>query len=429
MSPTTRNITLGVIVLSILGLFIYLAQNQKKGLDWRETYEEKSKQPYGSFVIHEILKKYYPNQGFKDLTDSLSIALPNPDSTASSSNYVFVGDGFYADTNDINHLLHFVESGNRAFIAANALPNYLMESIFQDSCLDDDEGAYNRLRYDYDDSVRFTFKHPQLNENKPFTYSKKIGGDVYSNDWSFLDTVRGECVEGTKNLTPLGYSNDEYINFARLSYGKGTVYLHTNPLVFTNFFLLDADKLRYTAKAFSHLQAGTIYWDTKNRTSRDVVNRMNGSNNKMDKDSPLKYILAQPPLRWAWFIFLGLIALYLLFAAKRRQRIIPVLEDKANTSLDFIQTIGNMYFRQGEHIRLCDMMLKQFQTFVRERYQLASREMDKEFTRVLALKSDVPQERIERIVGYERRIYVRDITEDNMVEFHQLLNNFYKICK
>ena len=74
-------------------------------------------------------------------------------------------------------------------------------------------------------------------------------------------------------------------------------------------------------------------------------------------------------------------------------------------------------------------MLKQFQTFVRERYHLASREMDETFMNTLAIKSDVPQERIKRIVGFERRIYVNDITEDTMIEFHQLLNNFYKICK
>ena len=94
-----------------------------------------------------------------------------------------------------------------------------------------------------------------------------------------------------------------------------------------------------------------------------------------------------------------------------------------------MQTIGHMYFRQGEHARLCDMMLKQFQTFVRERYHLASRKMDVEFTTVLAAKSDVPADRIKRIIEYERKIEMLDITENSMVDFHYLLNNFYKSCK
>ena len=154
-----------------------------------------------------------------------------------------------------------------------------------------------------------------------------------------------------------------------------------------------------------------------------------GSNMHLEKDGPLKYILAQYQLRWAWFIMLSLIGLYLLFTAKRKQRIIPVLEEKSNTSLDFIQTIGQMYFHQGEHIRLCDMMMKQFQTFVREKYHLASREMNEEFINTIALKSDIPFEHIKKIVGYEFLIERNSITEQTMVDFHHLLNYFYKNCK
>ena len=35
-----------------------------------------------------------------------------------------------------------------------------------------------------------------------------------------------------------------------------------------------------------------------------------------------------------------------------------------------------MYFRQNEQVSICDMKMKQFQTFVRERYKLMARTMD-----------------------------------------------------
>ena len=98
-------------------------------------------------------------------------------------------------------------------------------------------------------------------------------------------------------------------------------------------------------------------------------------------------------------------------------------------NLNFIQTIGQMYFLQGEHIRLCDMMMKQFQTFVREKYHLASREMNEDFINTIALKSDIPFEHIKKIVGYEFLISRNSISEQTMVEFHHLLNHFYKNCK
>jgi hypothetical protein len=395
MSSTTKYITFGVVLAAILALFVYLGQNSKKKFNWRETYDEKSKQPFGSFVMHDILKSYFPGKLFQDLKERPAKSLPNPDSVTKPANYIFIGDGLYADTADTDKLLLFVHEGNQAFIAANAMPNYLLESIFKDNCEDEDR-VYHSFVGEYVDSI---------------------------------DTLRGECTEGAQNFIPLGNMNDDNVNFARINYGRGQIFLHSNPIVFTNFHLLDTLKLRYVSKVFSHLSAGAIYWDTKSRTSRDVVRQMNGSNPQFDRESPIKYILEQPGLRWAWFIMLSLIALYLIFAAKRKQRIIPILEEKNNTSLDFIHTIGQMYFRQGEHIRLCDMMMKQFQTFVREKYHLASREMNEEFIKLLSLKSDVPQERIKRIVDYENLIYRNSVTEDSMVEFYHLLNNFYKICK
>lgn len=428
MSQTNRYILLGVAILAILGLFVYLRQDPKKRFDWNETYKENSKEPFGAYVIHESLKSYFPNKKLEDLKSSLAQTLPT-DSLKEAANYIFLGDGYFPDTADVDKLLVFVQEGNRAFVAANAMPNYFLERIFKDSCLDEDSDVHT-FRSNYIDSANLNLKHPQLIENQGFKYYFEIEGERKRYDWSYIDTVRGECTEGATNaVTPIGFLNDEDLNFVRIGFGKGAIFLHSNPIVFSNFHLLDSAKMRYAAKAFSHLPTGDIYWDTKNRTSRDVVNRVNGSNSKMSKDSPLKYVLAQPSLRWAWFILLGLVGLYFIFIAKRRQRIIPVLEDKSNTSLDFVQTIGHMYFRQGEHARLCDMMLKQFQTFVRERYHLASRKMDVEFTTVLAAKSDVPADRIKRIIEYERKIEMLDITENSMVDFHYLLNNFYKSCK
>jgi hypothetical protein len=427
MSPTSRYILLGVVILALTALFIYNRKEQKQ-FDWQETYIEKTKEPYGSFVIHEMLKSYFPDKKLEDLKEHIAKSLPKPDSLKEASNYVFVGDGFFADTADTDKLLLFVQEGHQAFIAANAVPNYLLESIFKDSCVDD-EDEINNFRTEWVDSANLNFNHPQLIENKPFRYEFLIAGKKRKYDWSYIDTLRGECTEGARNITPLGQFNDNNINFIKVEYGKGAVFIHSNPITFTNFHLLDSSKLRYAAKAFSHLTAGMIYWDTKSRVSRDVIRKMNGSNIRLEKDGPLKYILAQPSLRWAWFIFLALIGLYLIFAAKRQQRPIPVLEDKSNTSLEFIQTIGQMYFRQGEHIRLCDMMLKQFQTFVRERYHLASREMNEDFIKTLAIKSDISLETIRNIVGYERLIYRNSLTEDSMIDFHQTLNSFYKKCK
>jgi hypothetical protein len=426
---------IGVILL-VLGVFIWLGQRNKDKHDWEETYDPKSRDPYGTAVVREILKGYLPTQQMEDLKEKTAKSLPI-DGSATSANYLFVGDGFLPDTTDTDKLLLFVHNGGRAFIAANAVPNYLLERVavtICDTTNDDYEASefYHAFQTDYADSANLNFKHPQLAENKPFEYHYFYKNQKRGASWAYIDTLdtyQSTCTEGGDKLTPIGTINGEMVNFAKINYGKGAVFLHTTPVAFTNIALLDSSKLRYVSKAFSHLQDGMIYWDDKSRTSSDVVGKLNGGNPKISRDSPLKFILAQPSLRWAWFLMLGLVAFYFILGAKRRQHIIPILEEKTNTSLQFIQTISLMYFRGGENVRICDMKVKQFQTFVRERYHLNTRVMDDEFIKTLAMKSNILDADIRKITLFEKRLAYNDITEDAMIELHRLLTRFYKNCK
>ncbi len=431
-----RYIPIILAVAAILGVFIWLGQRNKDKHDWSETYEPKSREPYGTSIVRELLRGYLPTQKLEDLQKKMSESLPTGDSTT-SANYIFIGDGFLPDTVDTDKLLLFVQNGGRAFIATNALPTYLLERVAPTICdtLDNEEeehSFYHAFQTDYADSANLNFNHPQLAENKPFEYHCFYKNEKRTTSWAYIDTLDSDqstCTEGGGKLAPIGTMNDGLVNFAKINYGKGAVFLHTTPLVFANISLLDSSKLRYVSKAFSHLQDGVIYWDDKSRSSRDIVQNFNGSNPHIDKDSPLKFILAQPSLRWAWFLMLGLIAFYFILGAKRRQRIIPILEQKTNTSLQFIKTISLMYFRGHEHVRICDMKVKQFQTFVRERYHLNTRVMDHAFIQTLAMKSNIIDADIRKITLFEKRLAYNDITEDAMIELHRLLAHFYKNCK
>ncbi len=431
-----RYIPIILAIIGIFGLFVWLGQQNKDKHDWAQTYEPKSREPYGTAVVHDLLRGYLPTQKVEDLKERAAKSLPS-DGTATSANYFFVGDGFLPDTADTDKLLLFVHNGGRAFITANAVPNYLLERIAVTICdttnSDDSEGDfYHTFKSDYADSAVLGLKHPQLNGNQIFKYKRFYKNEIWPTSWAYIDTLNTNdayCTEGGDKLAPIGTLNKDLVNFAKINYGKGAVYLHTTPLVFSNISLLDSSKLAYVGKALSHLQDGVIYWDNKSRSSSDVVQKMNGSNAKIDKDSPLKFILAQPSLRWAWFLMLGLVAIYFVLGAKRRQRIIPIMEEKTNTSLQFIQTISLMYFRGQEHVRICDMKVKQFQTFVRERYHLNTRVMDDEFINTLAMKSNIVDADIRKITLFEKRLAYNDITEDAMIELHKLLARFYKNCK
>ena len=431
-----RYIPIIIAVVGILGLFIWLGQRNKDKHDWTETFDPKSREPYGTSIVRELLKGYLPTQKLEDLKEKMAKSLPI-DGSATAANFVFIGDGFLPDSTDTDKLLLFVHNGGRAFIAANAVTTYLLKRVAVTICdttdnHNEEDDFYHSFDSNFADSANLNLKHPQLIEKTPFKYNYFYKNEKRPTSWAYIDTLDANenyCTQGGDKLAPIGTMNADMVNFAQINYGKGAVYLHTTPLAFANISLLDSSKLRYVSKAFSHLQDGVIYWDDKSRTSSVIVNKMNGNNSMIDKDSPLRFILAQPSLRWAWFLMLGLVAIYFILGAKRRQRIIPILEEKSNTSLQFIQTVSLMYFRGGEHVRICDMKVKQFQTFVRERYHLNTRVMDDAFIQTLAMKSNIADSDIRKITLFEKKLAYNDITEDAMIELHRLLANFYKKCK
>jgi hypothetical protein len=160
-------------------------------------------------------------------------------------------------------------------------------------------------------------------------------------------------------------------------------------------------------------------------------NNSNGRNRHFDKDSPLQYILSQPALAWAWYVFIAGILLYMVFAAKRVQRLIPVLPQKTNDSLGFIKTLGRVYFVQNDSVKLCAEMLHYFQIYVRERYRISGQFLVKDTPAQMTLiaKSGIDANVVRTIAEFERRIENRNIAENDAVELYRLLKIFYKNCK
>ena len=77
--------------------------------------------------------------------------------------------------------------------------------------------------------------------------------------------------------------------------------------------------------------------------------------------SPLRFILRNPPLRYAWYIFLVGFLVFIIFHAKRKQRIIPIIKPLENTSVEFVRSIGNLYLNEGD---AKDMMQKKVTYFL-----------------------------------------------------------------
>ena len=93
------------------------------------------------------------------------------------------------------------------------------------------------------------------------------------------------------------------------------------------------------------------------------------------------------PFRAAFWLLILLLLLYVLLEMRRKQRYIPVIKKPRNDSLDFVKTIGRLYFDKGDHKNLCRKMSAYFLEHVRNKYKLSTGTLDDNFVKNLQFKS------------------------------------------
>lgn len=422
-----------VIALALIALFATLYWvNRVDGsrFDWRDSwvesaYSETSNQPYGTQVLHRLLEDYFPAKKFADIRESLVEELPL-DSLKRSS-YVFVGEGLFLDSASTEHLLAFVARGNTALLSSKTIPFDLMFHLYFEECT----GAeWNDYAKHSDTEVQARVSASRFGTPVPLHYASQNVPEEYA--WSYIEA---EFFCDSLPQHPLGLLNDSLVNFAAFPYGKGRFLLHTTPITFSNYHLLRESSRRYAADVLAHLPEGDIFWDAYSRVPEAVARRRNNDDGRgLPAEHPLAYVLQQPPLAWAWYLLMALSLAYLVFRAKRRQRIIPVLGKNENSSYEFISTIANLHFREKNYRYLCVQTMRLFLARVRERYGLVAQldpdtlkpRFDAQFEQRLAHVSEVPLRQVHDIFTQYMATVQYEPTEDMMVRLHQAVEVFWK---
>lgn len=413
----------GLVLLLIMAYFLPGSRH-----DWRENYDPQSRHPYGIALLADLLSDYFPAAEVIPVRDSFVAALPT--TAEQPANFVFVGSAMHLRDSDVRRLLEFVQAGNRALISTRVLPFNLMFELYFDHC---DDIWWEGLSYYRDTIVSANLLHPQLRRSDPIVFQFREGGETLPYSWRYFDDAF--FCEMSDGLVPIGQFNDSLINFAQRPYGQGSFYLHSNPLAFTNLHLLREEGLAYAGDVFSHLQPGPIYWDEYSAISESLGEAINNRRSDtpragLNSDGPLQYVLSQPPLAWAWYLLLLTGLLYIVFASRRRQRIIPVGRKNDNSSLEFIKTIGRLSFLHGDHVQLAEKKLQLFRSFIRQRYHLTGELSDPDYRQQLAQRSAVPVDQINKlIVQYNQIRNATFVSAAMLIDLHQRIESFYRQCK
>lgn len=359
------------------------------------TYANKDKIPFGTKALYELMPDLVRQPSvptvrlpiYNQLKDN---TLPKP------SNYIFITHDFSLSATERQLLRQYVSRGNNVFISAYSFPDTLgMELGFR---------ADEKPPKLVDTTLINNFTNPQLKKAKGYNFHHDDGRN-------FLTLTRPD------SITVLGRNARREPVFIHVQHGKGSFFIHNLPLAFTNYYVLDSTTSDYAFKALSYLPTRPTFWDEY----------LNQGRFDEDQQSILRYISTQPALNWAYYLVLFGLLLYAIFAGKRTQRIIPVVEPPRNTSLEFVETVGRLYFQQGDHDNLARKKIQYFLAYVREHFGLNTALLDMPFAETLARKSGVPQEEVTALV---RRIDVvrrsTFLSENELLNLNQDIDAFYQ---
>ncbi|WP_420572655.1 DUF4350 domain-containing protein [Kordia sp.] len=365
-------IYLGILIFIIIGA-MFMELSKPTPIDWRETYNERQKNPYDLQIFHKELgtildevkiRNIYrtPYEFFNDQYDWETYAY-KIDGT-----YMNISPDFYTDQSSINELFDFADAGNTIFISTHEMPRYLKDSLKFST------------KYDYKISSKATLQFENQNlEDNEITYEKGIKNIYFSK----IDTL---------TTTPLGYQKFEndsiFTNFIKIPHGNGAFLLHTQPVAFTNFHLLKDDHYKYSEGVLAYIPNKDIFFDSPNKTR----------NADGTSDSSLRFILEQPALRWAWYLALIFLLVFILFNAKRKQRIVKIVDPLQNTTVDFTKTIGNLFYETKDHQNVVHKKITYFLEHLRTEYLMDTQVLDEKFSTRLRQKSGKSKEEIDRLV-------------------------------
>jgi len=483
MESNRRSLVVGISIISILLLAYFLMTWQSERYDWEETYEMESehknvKKPYDISIINSLLGNYIGKGEMITMDTSIASELLNKEGQA--DNYVYIGYSPYFDSSGLDRIFEFAETGNTVFIAANNLPQNFINKLSRDKCqvnyinrnlsvdedgdyyyededgeivfLEDVQGSDDPLEEDdeifYDENtdeidevlpktkvsgwmgfkelrdtmVHVNFYHPTLFEDQPIAmkYGSKTNKRMYNWNYIHEHTFCKEAID----FAALSYIEDFKTNYIKVPYGEGNFLIHSTPLQFTDYQLVNEEGLLAANKVFTHLTEGDIYMDRVAYNSGIKFPKRNSD------ETPLEYVLSQPPLKWAWYLLLATVGCYLFFRAKRKQQIVPVLETKENSSLEYIKTVGRLYFLQNDHKKLASQKMKLFLQHVRTQYSIPTNEISAEMKDRLASKSKVPIALVEEIfTRYKRLQRDNQQSSSHLTNFHFAVEEFYKKSK
>ena len=390
MKGFKRYITLGSIII----IAYLVAQYFKpKPTNWKSTYLSEDKIPFGTYILRQQITDLFPDAEIKMVQSAVYNTLKERPS--GQSNLFIIAPDFKIDETDYREMVKYMKDGNNIFLAA-----YQMRGVLTD-----------KLKFNARSDINFrnrrkhpiNFVNPKLKRELDYYFDKGIS-DQYFNK-----------INSAKAII-LGEREGSVANFIQYKFDKGSLFILPNPQLLTNYSLLREDGRDYAAKVLSYLpKANIILWD-EHFTRPDIQDQ-----------SMLRVFFEHDQLRWAYYIALLSLTIFVLYEIKRRQRIIPVIDRLKNTSVEFVQVVGRVYYQQRNNRDIAEKKVAYLLEYIRNKYRLKTTVLNQEFKELLIKISSATPEVIEEL--FTAIAFLQNgqmVTDQQLISLNKIIEQFYK---
>ncbi len=384
-----------ILFISGFLVLVYLASLAPRPLDRTPSFSKSDKIPFGSFILYELLPDLFPAQPIHVNHHPLRERLTAPD-FETASNFILINLSIGLDPFACEALFAYLEAGGQVFLAAERFGGHLADTL---------KLATSYFPEQWADSVALNFTNPTLRSERGYRY-RRDSGSIYFTRFD------------TSNCVVLGRSDANTVHFIRMDFGKGALFLSSVPLAFTNYHAVAPRNGEYIFKALSYLPVRTTYWDEYYKIRREQA------------QTPLRFVLSQPALRAAYFTALAGMVLFVLFQSRRRQRIIPLIRPPENTSVQFVKTMGRLYFQRRNHKNLAEKQIAHFWEHLRTQLYVKTDVPEEELTLQISQKSGVPKDRVSLLLGQIRFVQAAQrLSGQQLMTLSQMIQTFYQTTR
>ena len=378
-----------VVALALLAAIKLLSPKQ---YDWRVTFSHTDQNPYGAYALAQLLPSVFESN---NVDHSYQTIYEIKDSLKLKGSIFAVTNSFQCDETDTKALLSHVAAGGSALISAQYFWGHLRDTLefsVRDYFFtgDNDSKDSSSLRFvpaTFDSAKRYFFR-----------------SDNIHNYFNKFDPSRTTVIAVNNTGDPVTI---------KIKWGKGTLILNCTPLAFTNIYLLAGDNHEFAANTLSYLPNEDVRWTEYYHMGR------------MESITPIRFLLKKEPLRWAYYLTIISLLIFMIFEMKRRQRIIPVIQPLSNTSLDFVNTIGNLYYQNKEHKNIAEKKILFFLDQIRTRYFLSTSKIDNVFIEALSKKSGRSAEEVGQLFRVIDKIRSSEsITAEQLLDLNKRIESF-----